>query len=337
MEYARRLAQRGVPTVALIRAYRIGHGRFLSRCLDELGARSDDRDLTLAVTARMVEISFRYIDLVSEGVTSAYQQERENWLLTQTALRAGRVRTVLSGTPVDIDATEQALGYRLRQHHLGVVAWTTETADGGEMLNRLDRLASGAARALGNRGRPLFVPRDESMAWIWLPLGADRTIPRDLLSQAFDNGDTSVRVAVGEPANGLDGFRQTHAQATRTQAVALAARPGTRLTTFAEVGAVALLCADVDAARTWVWATLGGLAIDDEPHTRLRATLRVFLSTGSYTSTAERMLLHKNSVLYRIRKAEEAMGAPIEDRRADVDLALRVCHYLGEAVRPPDR
>ena len=47
------------------------------------------------------------------------------------------------------------------------------------------------------------------------------------------------------------------------------------------------------------------------------------------------MVLHKNSVQYRIRKAEEALGAPIEDRRADLELALRACHYLGRTVLRP--
>jgi DNA-binding PucR family transcriptional regulator len=104
---------------------------------------------------------------------------------------------------------------------------------------------------------------------------------------------------------------------------------------FTEVGTVALICADVPAARDWVWATLGDLAIDDEPYDRLRATLQVFLSTGSYKATAERIMLHKNSVQYRIRKAEEALGSSIENRRADLDLALRACQYLGEAVLRP--
>jgi len=336
VEYARRLAQRGVPIPALIRAYRVGHGRFLARCVEEIAVRSRDVDLTAAVMAQLVDVSFRYIDRVSEQVIATYQRERDSWLLTQTAVRAARVRAVLGNETVDVDATESALGYRLRQHHLGVVAWVTDQPHGSEGLTRLDRLASAAARTLGNRGRPLFVPRDEALAWIWLPLGADATVAVDRLTAAFENGDASARIAVGEPAYGLDGFRQTYQQAARTQGLALAARPGTRLTTFAEVGTVALICADVPAARRWVWATLGDLAIDDEQHARLRETLQVFLSTGSYTATAERMMLHKNSVLYRIRKAEESMAAPIEDRRADLELALRTCHYLGRTVlRPP--
>jgi DNA-binding PucR family transcriptional regulator len=158
------------------------------------------------------------------------------------------------------------------------------------------------------------------------------------MAAAFDNGDPSIRVAVGEPDHGLDGFRQTHRQAVRTQDLALAARPGNRLTTFADAGAVALLAADIPAARSWVWATLGDLARDDDQHARLRDTLLVFLSTGSYTATAARMTLHKNSVQYRIRKAEEALGSPIGDRRSDVELALRACSHLGQTVlRPPRR
>jgi PucR C-terminal helix-turn-helix domain/GGDEF-like domain len=333
VEYARRLAQRGVPIVALIRAYRVGHGRFLSRCIDELATRSPDAGLTAAVTSRMTDVSFRYIDRVSEQVISAYQRERDNWLLTQTAVRAGRVRALLGGQPMDMDATESALGYRIRQRHIGLIAWVTATTpNGSKGLRRLDQAVSSAARVLASPGRPLFVPRDEALAWSWLPVGRDAVISPALLSEAFDDSGPSVRIAVGEPAYGLDGFRQTHRQALRTQDLALAAKGGSRLTTFADVGAIALMCTDINAARSWVWSTLADLALDDEAHARLRETLQVFLSTGSYTATAERLVLHKNSVQYRIRKAEDALGRPIDDRGADLELALRVCQYLGRAI-----
>ena len=336
VEYARRLAQRGVSTIALIRSYRIGHGRFLSRCIEQLASRTTDAALNAAVTLRLVDVSFRYIDQVSEELISVYQQERDRWLLTQTAVRAGRVRELLRGDPLDLAKIESALGYRLRQHHLGVIAWVVGAIQGSDGLTRLDRLGARAARALNSRGRYLFVPRDESLAWIWIALGADTQVS-DELPTAFQNGDAMVRVAVGAPGYGLEGFRQTHGQAERTQDVALAAKPGARVTTFAEVGAIALICADVDAARSWVWGTLADLALDDESHARLRNTLQVFLRAGTYTATAERLALHKNSVQYRVRKAEEALGGRIDDRRADLELALRACQYLGQAVlRPPD-
>jgi DNA-binding PucR family transcriptional regulator len=239
---------------------------------------------------------------------------------------------VLADNPADLGAAEAALGYRLRGKHIGVVAWISGEPAGDKGLAELERIASAAARVLDARGRPLFVPRDEARAWIWLPLPADAEITRDLLEVAFEDGDSPVRVAAGEPAVGLEGFRLTHDQAVRTQNLALMANPGARVTTFAEVGALALICSDVDAARHWVLATLNDLAIDDESHARLRETLLVYLTTGSYTVTAERMVLHKNTAQYRVGKAEEALGAPIGERRADVELALRACRHLGRAV-----
>ncbi|WP_329045909.1 helix-turn-helix domain-containing protein [Amycolatopsis sp. NBC_01488] len=318
-----------MPIVALIRSYRMGHGRFLAQCVQELTGRYQDTELVNAIMARVIEVSFRYIDRVSEHVIAVYQQERDRWLLSWTTVRSARVRAVLRDEPVDVGATEAALGYHLRQHHLGVVAWVAGRRDPGEGLARLDRLTGAAAGLLGCPARPLFVPQDETLAWIWLPLGA-RVSP-EMPAEAFDDGDT--RVAVGEPAHGLPGFRGTLRQALRTRDVALAADPGTRVTTFADVGSLALMCADLTATREWVRDTLGDLAVDDEPQARLRETLWIFLSTGaSYTATAERMILHKNSVQYRVRKAEEALPASIQDRRAELELALRACRYLGRTV-----
>jgi DNA-binding PucR family transcriptional regulator len=337
-EFARRLAQREVPIVALNRTYRIGHGEFLARCLDEIATRPYDSELAAAVVARLVPMSFAYIDRVSEEVVGTYQRERDNWLLAQVAGRAARVRSLLADNPADLGEAERALGYRLRGRHVGVVAWISGEPPGVKGLAELERLSLAAGRVLEARGRPLFVPRDEARAWMWLPLAADAELSREVLEVAFDDGVGAVRVAVGEPAEGLEGFRHTLDQAVRTQRLALVANPGARVTTFAEVGALALICSDVEAARRWVLATLNDLAIDDGSHARLRETLLMYMTTGSYTVTAERMVLHKNTAKYRVGRAEEALGAPIGAHRADVELALRACHHLGRAVlRDPGR
>jgi DNA-binding PucR family transcriptional regulator len=60
---------------------------------------------------------------------------------------------------------------------------------------------------------------------------------------------------------------------------------------------------------------------------------RVFLqSGGSFTATAERLFLHRNTVQYRIRQAEERRGRPFSESRFDVELALVAWHVLGRAV-----
>jgi DNA-binding PucR family transcriptional regulator len=336
LEYARRLAQRDVPLHALVRAYRVGHGHFLGACLDELARQIQDVDLAVAVTRRLLDLSFRYIDRVSERVIVVYQEQRDRWLLTQTAARAARVRQLLDDGAADIDAAEVSIGYRLRQQHLGLVAWIPESTSGGEGLARLDRLTAAIAEGVRCHRRPLFVPCDEAVAWAWLSLDTRSAFPGEALRALVEEHDRTACVAVGQAVPGLDGFRETHRQALRAQDVAVLARPGERVTLFADVGPVALMLSDVAATRGWVRQVLGRLSADDAHAAGLRETLRVFLSTGtSYTATAELLRVHKNTVQYRVRKAEEAIGGPVHGRESDVELALRVCHALGAPILQP--
>jgi DNA-binding PucR family transcriptional regulator len=46
-------------------------------------------------------------------------------------------------------------------------------------------------------------------------------------------------------------------------------------------------------------------------------------------------MLHKNTVQYRIRRAEESLGRPVGENRHDVELALRASHWLGSLVLRP--
>ena len=63
-----------------------------------------------------------------------------------------------------------------------------------------------------------------------------------------------------------------------------------------------------------------------------------FLQTGgSYKTAAEQLMLHKNTVQYRVRKAEESLGRPAGENRHDVELALRASHWLGSSVLQPAR
>jgi len=79
--------------------------------------------------------------------------------------------------------------------------------------------------------------------------------------------------------------------------------------------------------------TLGDLARDDDGMARLRETVRIFLETGgSFTDAATRLHLHKNTVHYRVRKAEEIRGRPLTDSRLDVEVALVACQQLGNRV-----
>ena len=338
-EYARRLAQRGVPVAALLRAYRIGSARFQDWCLQELGRRTDNASIISAAGLRIAAVTASYIDQVSEEVLSAYESEKENWLRNQSAARAARVRALLRNEPVDVDSSEAILGYRLRQRHLGVVTWMTGTATGGDSIGRLEHATSEVAAGAHCGGRPMFIPQDEFSAWAWLPLGVRRDVAIPDLSVKPIPGSDRIWFALGEPALGVTGFRRTHHQALNAQAVALAAGPaGQPVTSFGEVAPLALMSGSIELLQAWVIETLGALAADDEHNARLRDTLRVFLQeNGSYKTTAEHLMLHKNTVQYRIRKAEEGLGRPVSEDRLYIELALLASQWLGASVlRPAD-
>jgi DNA-binding PucR family transcriptional regulator len=335
VEYARRLAQRGTPLTTLLRAYWLGHARFSDWLLKELARHADDARVISATTLSMSRIVAACIDQTSEEMVAAYTQEREHWLRNQNAARAARVRRLLSGDPGDLRAAEATLGYRLRQYHVGVVCWLDDNRGTADELTRLETAVGRVAVQAACAGDPVFLPRDESSAWAWLPLGIrDRF---DSAEACTANVSADINFAFGDAGNGPGGFCLTYLQAMAAESVALAAGSrAPRVLTFTQVAPVAMMLGSADLLRGWVRSTLALLATDDEHHARLRETLLVFLqSGGSYKATAERLVLHKNTVQYRIRKAEESLGRAVGENRHGVELALQVSHWLGAAVLQP--
>jgi DNA-binding PucR family transcriptional regulator len=283
-----------------------------------------------AATLSMSKIVAGYVDQTSEEIVAAYSRERENWLRNRSTARAARIRDLLSGERINVSATEATLGYRLRQYHVGVVCWAGDAAAAVDNITRLEHAISHVAGKAACSD-PVFLPRDVSSAWAWLPLGIRDTFDATEASTAGMDGD--IHFAFGDAAKGPSGFRLTHRQAIAAQAVALAAGSPPRAVAFSEIAPVAMMLGSSDLLRAWVLSTLAGLADDDEHHARLRETLLVFLqSGGSYKTTAERLMVHKNTVQYRIRKAEESLGRPVGENRHDVELALQASHWLGLSV-----
>ena len=337
LEYARRRAQRGTPLTALLRAYRLGHTCFSDWLLKELARQADDAQMLTAATLGMSKIVAGYVDQTSEEIVTAYTRERERWLRNRSAARGARIRDLLSGQRINVNATEATLGYRLRQYHVGLVCWVDDTPAAVDNITRLEHAISHVAGKAACAGEPIFLPRDESSAWAWLPLGIRDTFDAAAASTAGLDGD--IHFAFGDAAKGTTGFGLTHQQAMAAQSVALAAgSPPPETVAFSEIAPVAMMLGSADLLRAWVLTTLAGLATDDEHHARLRDTLLVFLQTGgSYKTTAERLMLHKNTVQYRIRKAEESLGRPVGENQHDLELALRAAHWLGSSVLKPAR
>jgi hypothetical protein len=341
LEYARRLAQHGVPVNALVRAYRLGQRQMNEVFFAELRAIDLPDSVRVAVLEAITGTLFEYIDWMSQQVVGVYEDERERWLENQNSLRALRVREVLTANkPIDVDAATTSIRYPLRWHHLGLVMWYPDEGAEGDELGRLQRYLREVGESAGAGGSPLFAAADRSCGWGWLPY-------RGPVAEAAANvrkftlaRPGSPSVAIGSMASGVEGFRQSHREAKTARSVALIAkRPAPTVIAASDPGlsVVARLGGDVADTREWVTSVLGDLATDDENDARLRETLRVFLSCGSsYKTAAEELNLHFNSVKYRVGRAVARRGREIRSDRLDVELALLACHWYGAAVLQPD-
>lgn len=329
--YTRRFAQRGLPLEALLRAYRLGDHRFIQWFLAHLADRTDTPEGLERAASEVVAFTVAYVDRISEALIEIYREERKLWGQRTDAARAAQVRAVLADSSVDETTAEIMTGMALHRWHVGVVLWMAP--DQRDVVERMDEVATSLRAA---RPAPaLLVPADTHTLWAWYAAASEQE------AQALDlddgvAGDSRIRLAIGEPARHLAGFRTTHGEALRAQLVAQTAVPPHRVTRFAEVRLSALLSENVEEVRVWVGRALGGLVIDDEPTARLRDTVRTYLESGGQsTLTAERMHIHRNTVRYRVRRAEEVRGRPLDEERIDLEAALVVCAQLGSSVLRP--
>lgn len=343
LEYARRLAQHGVPVNALVRAYRLGQRRMNELIFAELREVDIPDGLRVAVIEAMSASMFSYIDWMSQQVVAVYEGERERWLENQNSLRGLRVREVLAASKaVDADAATTAIRYPLRWYHLGLVMWYPEPDGAGDELARLQRFLRDLGEAVAVDAGPLLVAADQSCAWGWLPYRAAPIDAADVVAKirgfALSRPD-SPNVAIGSMGAGVDGFRRSHRDAMEARGVAAAGRrsdgsaPKVVAATDPGLSVVAGLGGDIDRTRGWVATVLGDLASDNDNDARLRETLRVFLGCGSsYKLAAEALNMHFNSVKYRVGRAVARRGREIGADRLDVEVALLACHWYGSAV-----
>ncbi|TGD84736.1 hypothetical protein BayCH28_24580 [Mycolicibacterium sp. CH28] len=335
LAYARALAQRDVALSALIRAYRIGHSRFVDEAMALLASQAATEQ-SLPAARELVHRAAAFIDHVCDQVGVAYERERDRWVSSRSGLRQHWVNLVLSGAGVDIGKAEEALEYRLDRGHVAAVMWPSDSVATRDAANVFENAGAVVGAALGATGPALMVPTDEREARFWWPTdGVDFAS----LHQSVADVDLSVRLAIGDVGHGVDGFRRSLREAEQAKAIALYGGPSLgRLVCHDEVAPIALMAANVRELQLFVRRTLGGLAADDERNRWLRETLREFLARNrSYAGTADAMFLHRNTIQYRVTQAMEACGASFDnsDRIVKIQIALLACRWMGKSVLTP--
>jgi hypothetical protein len=326
LEHARAMAARGYSVDVMLRFYRTGHSYFSERILAGLADLLGDPALALAVVADLQRYAFAYIDRISSEVAAEYVAELERMQNRVRAARTDAVRALVAGDHIDLRRAERTLSHRLTGWQTAFVCWTDrDDAD-------LGRVGTAIGSHLGSP-RPLLVPDGAQALWGWVSTTrAPEVTAEELAHQVPD----AVRVSVGTPAEGPAGFRASHVQAQRGRRIVELAGRGAPVTSYADIALVDTMSGDLELARGFVAAELRALAVTGQREAEeRRALLAVLAAQGGLAAAAEELGVHRNTVLQRVRRAEERLGRPANERVAELHAALCLVHVLGPVVLTP--
>jgi sugar diacid utilization regulator len=176
------------------------------------------------------------------------------------------------------------------------------------------------AKALDRR--LLVVQREEEPQWAcWLGGRRQLTAERALEALA-DVVPEGVFVTVGEPGEGLSGWRFSHHQAKA--ALPIAERKGRPVLRYADVALLAAIARDDLVAGSLRQLYLAPLEGTRDGGKVARETLRAYFSAErNITSTAAVLGVDRRTVRNRLRSIEALLGRPLKDSAADLEIALR--------------
>jgi DNA-binding PucR family transcriptional regulator len=327
------LVRRGVEPGDLVHAYLVGQNEFWRAWMEELTEQLSSGPRLIVALERSSARLFTRADLLVAQLMRHIDRERERWMGGALARRTELVRSLLEGEETDVDEASRALGYDIDRWVLAAVMWDAGGDDAGDRHDGLEAVAAGAARAAGVARAFTLAPGDAVLwAWVATPQPPDLDAIADTLRETLAEGQG---VALGTPAYGLVGFRRGHEEALLARRVAdLGGWTG--VLRYDEVELVSLASVDLDRLGRFVRRTLGPLTADDEPTARLRETLLAWLAEGGNARrAAERLHAHKNTVLYRLQRAQQLLGRPLDQDRGALELALTALHRLGPRVAGP--
>jgi DNA-binding PucR family transcriptional regulator len=329
LDYALDGAQHGVALSQLLRSYRLGHAattQHMNAILAKYAVDAEELNLASQLCSAWM---FAYVDIALGLVEDAYATERERWLRSAAATQAETINTILSGQPIDVDVAGRRLRHELRRVHLAAIAWLDVHEEGRNTFTLLEAAIRDIAAAIGSQ-RPLVQPLGTLSVAAWISTNSD--VPSRVLDELRFRTATApgVRLAIGEPARDIAGFRASHTEALEAQRIArLAGRREGSITRYSDISLRALATANIDQARDFVARELGALAAGDDTTRRLAATVRTYLDeNGSRGRTAKRLSIHENTVAYRLRQAEELLGRPVDKRTLELRVALALADLI---------
>lgn len=326
LEHARAMAARGYSVDVMLRFYRLGHAYFTERILAGITEFLPDPVLAVEVVDSLQRYAFAYVDRISSEVAAEYVAELDRIQTRARAARTDAVRALIAGGRVDLRRAERTLSHRLTGWQTAFVCWTDR--DDVDLM----RLGAAVGAQLGSP-HPLLVPDGARALWGWVSTPGAPGVVEANLGPLVEQVPDTVRVTLGTPAQGAAGFRGSHVQAQRGRRIVEMGGRRTPVTAYAEIALVDTMSGDLDLARSFVAAELSALAVmGQREEEERRAMLAVLDAQGGLAAAAEALGVHRNTVLQRMRRAEERRGRAATERVAELHAALRLAQVLGPVV-----
>lgn len=296
-------ARNGISLDTVLRRYFAGYS-LLGFFLIEEASRDglmDPLDLQRLVVTRAGTF-----DRLIAAIGEAHAREIE---LSGSALgdrQAERIERLLEGELLDTSD----ISYDFDRWHLGLALVERMAAE--PLLRDLTLLLD---------CRLLTLPGAEGTLWAWL--GSRRRLETSAALDALASCDgVESPIAVGEPGEGLLGWRLTHRQAAA--ALALAKRGTESFVTYGDVALMASVAQDSLLTASLRAMYLTPLEGERDGGERLRRTLRsYFTANRNVSSAAAELGVSRRTVSNRLQRVEELIG-PIHRSLAELETALRL-------------
>lgn len=297
---ARQAARKGIDLGTVLRGYATG-----DRALAEFIA-GELHHFPSRVLPPVMKVLDEQADRLMAAATAGYQHERDLMERSQAQKLAERVRRLLAGDR----SAEKEIDYPIDCWHTGLIA-TGERSE-SQLLETATTLGCEA----------LILPQGGETAWAWL--GRPTPTEPSEIKRALHGKRTGLSVAVGEPRQGLDGWRLTHYEARAGFEILLLGPQ--RFVRGSEVGLMAAVLRDKPLRESLQETFLVPLDLDGRGDV-LRKTLHAyFAADGNEVAAAAALQVNRQTVHRRLGKVENRLGRLLHTCRPELEVILSLQH-----------
>lgn len=332
LQWAELLVQRGVDLSAVPWSYSYGQSRMAEALRDVVVSLDVPASEKWELGDGLTRYVTGYVESVCSQMVDHFSAVQARWRTGPGAAQREVIDGLLMGRFDNQAAASDALGYDLEGTHVAAIVWV-DPHDPDRPAGSV--LTDTAKRLLGDLGatRTVAVTNGATAAWAW---GTGPAID-DGMGRSLSI-TPSLSAALGAAGGGMDGFVRSHRDAVEARRMAsLLNRRSGSVVRYRAVALTSLIATDAAQAARFVEEELGPLAEDSDAMRRLRATLAAYFEESMRpVRTARRLGVHQNTIAYRIQQAEQAIGRPLNERRLELEAALRLAEAR-DALRSMSR